>query len=108
MTKRTSIARQSSDQPDGQAPLMGFHPAPALQASIVRWAEQQPDMPSLPEAVGRLVEIALANQMPGARKREKQTARASEMAGAAIDKLADEGLAPDERASRKRRLVKGP
>jgi hypothetical protein len=30
-----------------------------IRASIVRWAEDQPDMPSLSEAIRRLVEIGL-------------------------------------------------
>ena len=30
---------------------------PAIRDSIVRWAENQPDMPSLSEAIRRLVEL---------------------------------------------------
>jgi hypothetical protein len=32
---------------------------PVLRAAIVRWAENQPDMPTLSEATRRLVEIGL-------------------------------------------------
>jgi hypothetical protein len=39
--------------------MMGFRASPVLRASIVRWAENQPDMPSLSEATRRLVELGL-------------------------------------------------
>jgi hypothetical protein len=39
--------------------MMGFRASPVLRASIVRWAESQPDMPTLSEATRRLVEIGL-------------------------------------------------
>jgi hypothetical protein len=43
----------------GTTPLMGFRADPVIRASIVRWAENQPDMPSLSEAIRRLVELGL-------------------------------------------------
>jgi hypothetical protein len=39
--------------------MMGFRAAPVLRASIVRWAENQPDTPTLSEATRRLVELGL-------------------------------------------------
>jgi hypothetical protein len=42
-----------------QRPLIGFRAAPAVWAGIVRWAEYQPDAPTVPEAVIRLIEIGL-------------------------------------------------
>jgi hypothetical protein len=39
--------------------MMGFRAEPLLRASIVKWAEYQPDRPSLSEAVRRLVELGL-------------------------------------------------
>jgi len=39
--------------------MMGFRASPLLRASIEKWAENQPDMPSLSEATRRLVEIGL-------------------------------------------------
>jgi hypothetical protein len=38
---------------------MGFRADPATRALIVRWAENQPDTPTLSEAIRRLVEIGL-------------------------------------------------
>jgi hypothetical protein len=43
----------------GITPLMGFRADAVIRASIVRWAEKQPDMPTLSEAIRRLVEIGL-------------------------------------------------
>jgi hypothetical protein len=41
---------------------MGFRADPAIRASIVRWAENQPDTPSLSEAIRRLVELGLKSK----------------------------------------------
>ena len=43
----------------GRDPMMGFRAAPLLRASIVKWAENQPDTPTLSEATRRLVELGL-------------------------------------------------
>jgi hypothetical protein len=43
----------------GRDPMMGFRASPVLRASIVKWAENQPDMPTLSEATRRLVELGL-------------------------------------------------
>ena len=40
--------------------MVGFRASPALPASIVKWAENQPDMPSRSEDARRLVEIGLS------------------------------------------------
>jgi hypothetical protein len=39
--------------------MMGFRADPVIRVSIVRWAEKQPDTPTLSEAIRRLVEIGL-------------------------------------------------
>jgi hypothetical protein len=39
--------------------MMGLRASPVLRASIVKWAESQPDLPTLSEAIRRLVEIGL-------------------------------------------------
>jgi hypothetical protein len=43
----------------GRDPMMGFRASPVLRASIVKWAENQPDIPTLSEATRRLVELGL-------------------------------------------------
>ena len=74
----------------------------------MRWAESQPDMPTLSEAIRRLVELGLTVKTKGRQSSESQKVRAREMAGKAIDKMTDTTAAPDDQATRKRRLLKGP
>ena len=47
----------------GKEPMMGFRASP-LRASIIRWAETHPKVPSLSEAVRLLVELGLAARSP--------------------------------------------
>jgi Arc/MetJ-type ribon-helix-helix transcriptional regulator len=79
-----------------------------LRATVDKWAAKQDDTPGRSEAIRRLVELGLTvrtkpkKQAPAAR-----AARAKELASKAIDSLTVE--APDdEKASRKRRLIRGP
>lgn len=88
--------------------MVGFRAAPVLRAAIVKWAENQPDLPSLPEATRRLVELGLTVKARGRRPSEGQRLRAREMAGEAIDEMADTAATPDDQATRKKRLLKGP
>jgi hypothetical protein len=103
--KQKSVGRPAT----GVTPMMGFRAEPVLRAAIVRWAENQPDMPTLSEATRRLVELGLAVKAP-ARSVSKpdRRLRAQELAAKAIDKIADPSAPPDERAQRVRRLTKGP
>jgi hypothetical protein len=89
--------------------MMGFRADPVIRASIVRWAENQPDTPTLSEAIRRLVELGLTVKAP-ARPVSKpdRRLRAAELAAKAIDKIADPAAPPEERAQRRRRLTKGP
>jgi hypothetical protein len=53
-------------------------------------------------------ELELARAQPARKSGAKLRSKASEMAGQAIDLASDESATDDERASRKRRLLKGP
>jgi hypothetical protein len=109
MKKSTPVKQKVIGRPrTGITPLMGFRADPIIRAEIVRWAENQPDTPTLSEAIRRLVELGLTvttkpQQAPAAR-----VARARELAGQAIDKLGDPAAHPEERAQRRRHLTKGP
>jgi hypothetical protein len=60
MKKATPVKQKVMGRPrTGITPLMGFRADPVIRASIVRWAEKQPDMPTLSEAIRRLVELGL-------------------------------------------------
>jgi hypothetical protein len=93
----------------GRDPMMGFRASPVLRASIVTWAEGQPDKPTLSEATRRLVELGLTVKAPaGPTSNPGRKLRAQELATKAIDKMIDPSAPPEERAQRKRRLTKGP
>ena len=77
-----------------------------FQAEIKSWAKKQPDHPALAAAIRRLVELGLTVKKRSAPS-ERQRAALADLAAKAIDSLTVE--APDdEKASRKRRLLKGP
>jgi hypothetical protein len=93
----------------GITPLMGFRADPVIRASIVRWAQKQPDAPSLSEAIRRLVELGLKVKTP-ARPVSKpgRRLRAQELATKTIERIVDPTAPPEERAQRRRSLIKGP
>jgi metal-responsive CopG/Arc/MetJ family transcriptional regulator len=82
--------------------------SPDLRATVDAWAEKQDDKPGRSEAIRRLVELGLSTAKPAALTSAKTSVRAKEMAGQAIDKLADPQASAEEKASRKRRLISGP
>ncbi len=92
----------------GVTPMMGFRATDELRAAIVKWAERQPDIPKLSEAVRRLVEIGLASQSSARVKSARATKRAREMAEDVVVELIGRDVTPSDRATRTRRLVKGP
>ena len=60
MKKSISAKQKTRGRPaTGITPMMGFRAEPAIRAKVVRWAENQPDNPTLSEAIRRLVEIGL-------------------------------------------------
>jgi hypothetical protein len=109
MKKSTPVKQKVMGRPrTGITPLMGFRADPVIRAEIVRWAENQPDMPTLSEAIRRLVELGLTVRTKPQQAPAARAARAKELAGQAIDKLGDPAAHPEERAQRRRRLTKGP
>jgi hypothetical protein len=110
MKKKSILAkRKSRGRPaTGQTPMLGFRATDELRGKIVHWAEFQPDAPKLSEAVRRLVELGLTAKAKGRRASEGRKLRAREMAGNTIDKMTYTTAAPEDQATRKRRLLKGP
>jgi len=76
--------------------------------SIDRWRRKQKDQPARAEAIRRLVEQALAAAAPSGPVKAGSRRKAAELAGRAIDTLGDQTATVEERAHRKRRLIKGP
>ena len=93
----------------GRDPVTAIRLSTAMRKAVDAWAAGQTDRPGRSEAIRRLVALGL-EYLPLARPhRERKTAaKASEMAGSMIDWLSDKSAPAEERAKRKRRLVKGP
>jgi len=85
----------------------------AQAQAIEDWRARQKPVPDAAEAIKRLIAMGLASTPPAA-QRGKKTAgsktavKASELAGEMIDWLSDSSAPAEERAKRKRRLIKGP
>jgi hypothetical protein len=110
MKKTISAKQKSAGRPaTGITPMIGFRADPVTRAAIVRWAEKQPDAPSLSEAIRRLVELGLKVKTPAKTvAKPGRRARARELATQAIEKIIDPAAPPEERAQRRRLLTKGP
>jgi metal-responsive CopG/Arc/MetJ family transcriptional regulator len=77
--------------------------------TVDNWRRKQRDLPSRAEAIRRLAECGLASSTatpPQLRKGSRR--KAAEMADREIDRLGDQAVTNEERARRKRRLIKGP
>jgi hypothetical protein len=60
MVKSIKVKPKKRGRPaTGKDPLMGFRASPEMRAAVVRWAENEPDQPTLSEAIRRLVEFGL-------------------------------------------------
>jgi hypothetical protein len=109
MKKTTPVKQKVMGRPStGITPLMCFRADPVIRASIVGWAEKQPDMPTLSEAIRRLVEIGLGSVKIARAQKRSDSPTARDLAAVQIDRLADSGAPAEEQASRKRHLLKGP
>jgi hypothetical protein len=80
---------------------------PPMLTNLDDWIAQQDDAPSRPEAIRRLVEQALA-AADGRPMGEAAQQQAANLASREIDKMGDQTATSEERAQRKRRLIKGP
>ena len=106
---RVPAKRKRTGRPaTGIKPMIGLRLSSEGRSRIERWAARQPDKPNLSEAIRQLVEIGLAGATPVGRRTPKAAAKATQMAGREIERMADKSAPPDVRAKRKRRLLKGP
>jgi hypothetical protein len=109
--KKKSVPRKKRGPPatgKGEPVVVRMQP-PQLKALDDWISKQKPPFPSRPEAVRRLVEVGLAHSAKRpVRYSEKVASKARELASKAIDGLIDPSAPADEKAVRKRRLLKGP
>ena len=89
-------------------PLIGFRADEITRAAIVKWAENQPDKPTLSEAVRRLVGLGLSGNVRPNQASPARASKAKAVAADQLDRLADPSATADEQANRKRRLLQGP
>jgi hypothetical protein len=82
--------------------MMGFRAAPMLRASIVKWAENQPDLPTLSEATRRLVELGLTVKTKArSTGRQPRAALVADLAAETIDSLPPKPIAKQDQPKAK-------
>lgn len=91
----------------GVYPVSAVRLAPELGTAVDQWASSQSDKPTRPEAIRRLVELGLTMK-PKSASSERQRVAFADLASTAIDSLTTGEPESDEKARRKRRLIKGP
>src|SRR4051812_20027661 len=90
----------------GRDPVSAVRLPVELTANVDKWAEDHEATRS--EAIRRLVELGLTVKAKSRSTNESQNLRAHEMAGKTIDRMTDTTAAPDDQATRKKYLLKGP
>jgi hypothetical protein len=103
-----SARKSSRGRPRVDATPVNTRFPPDELAKLDAWIARQRDIVSRPEGIRRLVELGLQSALPIRVRSKKAVARASKMAGEEIDRLSQQSATPEERESRKRRLLKGP
>jgi hypothetical protein len=106
VNKRNTLKRRGRPA-TGQDPVTAIRLSSELRALIDAWAKRQENKPGRSDAIRRLIERGLAAE-PQRAMSKKSSAEASAMAGNQIDRMGDKGATDEQRASRKRRLLKGP
>src|SRR5436305_6771505 len=94
--------------PTGIGSPVGLRLYPDLEKRIDEWRRKQPDQPGRPEAIRRLLELALTGTEGPRQPSHKARSKAHQMASAQLDKVGDPSASDEEREQRKRRLLKGP
>jgi|EndMetStandDraft_8_1072994.scaffolds.fasta_scaffold595075_1 hypothetical protein len=78
-------------------------------AQVDSWiASQEERGLSRPEAIRRLVAIALAGVDPARAKRSATSSKSAQLAGDQLDRMSDRSATVAEQETRKHRLLKGP
>ena len=111
MKKSISVNKKSRGRPKkkgGVYPVTAVRLPPEILRGVDDWASSQDDAPSRSEAIRRLVENGLAHSKSAGYPSAKSAERAKQLAAKAINGLVDPAAAPEEAATRKRRLLKGP
>jgi hypothetical protein len=111
MAKAVRIAKKQRGRPatTGRGTQIGERWHDAELAAIDAWIATSSDTSiSRAHAVRRLVAIGLKAGKPAKSQRDSARSRAQDLADHAIEKIIDPAAPAEERAERRRRLVKGP
>jgi hypothetical protein len=107
---KTSVVpkKRRGPAPTGKGVQVGERWHPSELAAIDAWIAASSDKTlTRAHAIRRLVALGLRAK-PRRGRSDEQKLRASEMAGEAIDQMTDPKASPNDRATRKQRLLKGP
>jgi hypothetical protein len=108
---KTSVVpkKRRGPAPTGKGIQVGERWHPSELAAIDAWIAASSDKTlTRAHAIRRLVALGLRAKPQHGRSSQGQKLRASEMAGAAIDQMTDPKASPNDQATRKQRLLKGP
>ena len=107
--RQTVIKKQREPSPTGKGTLIGVRIQPDDLAMLDSWIIDDGRGLTRPEAIRRLVEIALSSYAPRPETRiSARAARAAELASKVIDKHLDPDIPAEERDVRRRELLHGP
>jgi hypothetical protein len=109
--KTTMTQKRRQPAPNDKATLIGVRLQRAQLDGLDAWIAKQKPAPTRPEAIRGMIDAALHPLAKGTAKSPasgRLRDRAREMAGSAIDDIADGAADVDDQAGRKRRLLKGP
>lgn len=94
--------------PTGIGNPVGLRLYPDLEKRIDEWRQKEPDRPGRPEAIRRLIVLALSRQGGPWQRSPRMRAKAQELASGELDKVVDQAATNEQREQRKRRLLQGP
>src|SRR4051812_49151742 len=100
--------RRGRPRTTGKGALVGLRCHPPFLKAVDGWRGRQEDSPTRPAAIVQLAMFGLTLAGPVARTNTMAAAKALDMAGSEIDRVSDQSVPHEERASRKRRLLRGP
>jgi hypothetical protein len=108
--KRQSLVPKKKRGPPatGQGIQIQVRIHPEKLAELDRWIATQADQPSRPEAIRRIVERTLARSSHPKAMNKQKAQKASELAGRTVEHLVDKSMPAEEKARRKRALIRGP
>ena len=106
MSIKAKPKKQRGRPATGRDPMIGIRASAVLRASIVRWAEDQPDLPTLSEATRQLVELGLTVKTKARSAGRPSVALAADLAAGAIDSLGPKVEAPAKLAGKPGRRLR--